>query len=151
MRLTHTLSEEGKFRLRVLVELNAFVHCSNDVCLGQELVRDVLLGSDSDSECDASSGTCGGFCHVLHVADPPPGSRCIQVVHVLGDFCFLGVPLRSDFGVGDIEFLHEGRGRHQDWATQNVTIVHVPQVHHSQSQAALETVRQHLLALHHDP
>ena len=34
---------EGKFRLWVVTQLNSFVHCSNDVCLGQELVRDVLL------------------------------------------------------------------------------------------------------------
>ena len=37
---SHTLLEEGKFRLRALAELDAFVHCSNDVCLAQEWVRD---------------------------------------------------------------------------------------------------------------
>ena len=38
---SQTLSEEGKFRLRVLTQLESFVHGSNDVCLVQELVRDV--------------------------------------------------------------------------------------------------------------
>ena len=99
---SHTLSEEGKFRL-----LDAFVHCSNDVCFAQELVRDVLSWSDSDSECDASSGDFG---HVLHVASPPLKRRCIQVVQAVNDFCFLWVPLRSDFG--DVEFLQVVR--HQD-------------------------------------
>ena len=47
---SHTLSEKGKFRLRVLAELDAFVHFSNDVCLAQEVVRDVLSRSDSGSE-----------------------------------------------------------------------------------------------------
>ena len=94
---SQTLTEEGKFRLRVLTQLNTFVHCSNDVCLGQELLRDVLSGSDSDSECNTSSGDCGDFGH-----------------------------LRSNLGVGDVEFLQAGR--HQDWVTHNVTIVHVPQV-----------------------
>ena len=68
---SQTLTEEGKFRLRVLAEVDAFVHCSNDVCVGQRLVRDVLSRSDNDSECDASSDNCGDFGHVLHVADPP--------------------------------------------------------------------------------
>ena len=47
------------------------------------------------------------FGHVLHVADPPHKRRCIQVVRVEDDFCFLGVPLRSDFGVGDVKFLQQ--------------------------------------------
>ena len=43
----------------VLAELNAFVHCSNEVCFAQELPHDVLLRSTSDSKCDACTGT---FC-----------------------------------------------------------------------------------------
>ena len=62
----------------------------------KELVRDVLSRSDSDSE-RASSGDCGDFGHVLHFADPPLKRRCIQVVHVADDLCFLEVPLRFDF------------------------------------------------------
>ena len=123
---SRTLSEDGKFRLQVLAKLNAFVHCSNDVCLAQELVRDVLMRSDSDSECDASSGNCGDSGHVLHVADPPHRRFCIQVVHVADDFCFLVVPLLPDFGVGDVEFLQERR--HQDRVTHGVAVMHVPQV-----------------------
>ena len=49
---SQTLSEEGKFRLRVLTQLESFVHGSNDVCLGQELVRDAERCSWS---CDALS------------------------------------------------------------------------------------------------
>ena len=91
MRLnSHTLSEEGKYSLRVLTKLDAFIHCSNDVCLAQELVRDVLSRSDSDSKCDASSGNCGDFGHVLHVADPPRKRRCIQVVRAVDVFCVWG-------------------------------------------------------------
>ena len=39
---SHTLSEEGQFRLRVLAELDALMHCSDDIHLAQELVRDEL-------------------------------------------------------------------------------------------------------------
>ena len=86
---SHTLSEEGKFRLRVLAELHAFVHSSSDARFAQELVRDVLSRSDSDSECDAPCGICGDFVHVLHIADPPLRRHCIHDVHVVDDFCFL--------------------------------------------------------------
>ena len=107
---SQTLSEEGKFRLQVLAELDAFMHRSNDVCFAQEVVREKLSESDSDSECDASGSSCGN--HALHVVGPPLSRRCIQVVHEADDACLLGGPLRSDFGVGDITFLQEGR--HQD-------------------------------------
>ena len=46
---SHDLSEEGNFRLRVLAELDASVHCSTDVSFAQELVREVLSRSDSES------------------------------------------------------------------------------------------------------
>ena len=68
---SQTLSGDGKFRLRVLAQLDAFVHCSNDVCFAQELVRVVLSMCDSASECHASSSNCGNFGHTLHVVDPP--------------------------------------------------------------------------------
>ena len=38
-----TLSEKGKFRLRVLAELNALMHGANDVCVAGKLVGDELL------------------------------------------------------------------------------------------------------------
>ena len=53
--------EEGKFRLRVLTQLISSVHGANDICLGPVLVRCELSWSDSDSECDASSGGCGDW------------------------------------------------------------------------------------------
>ena len=52
-------AEKRKFCLRILAQLNTLVHGANDVCLGQEVVRDALSRSDSDSEGDASSGNCG--------------------------------------------------------------------------------------------
>ena len=55
---SQTLSEEGELRLRVLAELDAFVHCSDDICLAQELVRDEVQRPNSDSECDGTGGTC---------------------------------------------------------------------------------------------
>ena len=55
-----------------------------------------------------------GVGHVLHVAGPPLRRRCIQVIHVVDDFCFLEVPLRSDSSVGDVKFRKDGTtiGRH---------------------------------------
>ena len=72
----------------LLAELDAFAHCPNDLCFAQELVRDLLSKSDSDSECDASSGKCGDFGHAVHVVDPPLAWRCIHIIHVVTDFCF---------------------------------------------------------------
>ena len=45
-----TLTQDSKFRLRVLRQLNMLVHCPNDICLGQELVRNELSKSHSDCE-----------------------------------------------------------------------------------------------------
>ena len=56
---TKTCAKKGKFCLRVLTQLDTFMHGADDVCLAQELVHDVLSRSDSDSECDGSSGDCG--------------------------------------------------------------------------------------------
>ena len=53
-----TFSKEGELCLRVLAELDAFVYCSDDIPLAQELVRDELSRSDSGSESDASGGNC---------------------------------------------------------------------------------------------
>ena len=52
-----------------------------------------------------------------------PEPRC-----VLGtaDLCFLGDPLRSDFGVVDVKVLQEGR--YQDRVTHDVAVIHVSQV-----------------------
>ena len=70
---SQTLSEEGKFSLRVLAELNTFVHRPDGVCLGQELVPDALSRSDSDCEGDASVSDRRGFGQAPHVADSPLG------------------------------------------------------------------------------
>ena len=76
-----------KFRLRVLTELDSL--SSDDVCLGQELVRKELSGSHSDSKCGASSGCCGDSDQFPHVTNSPLGRRCIQVFHVENDLRFL--------------------------------------------------------------
>ena len=85
---SQTLPEAGKFRLRVLTQLNSLVHGANDICLGRELARFELSWSNRDSERGASSGSRGDFGHVLHVANPPLKRHCIQVVHAVDDFCF---------------------------------------------------------------
>ena len=53
-----TLSKEGELCLRILAELDAFVRCTDDTCLAQELVRDELPRPNSNSECDATVGHC---------------------------------------------------------------------------------------------
>ena len=77
-----TFSKQGELRLRVLAELDALVHCADDDCLAQDLVRDELPRSNRDSECDATIGNCRGFGHAPHVADSPLGWRCIQIILV---------------------------------------------------------------------
>ena len=94
--------------------------------LAQELVRDVLSRSNSNSKCNASLDDRGNFDHVLHVADSPLRKCCIQIVHVADDFRVLGDPFRSDSGVGDVE--NQQERRHQDRVTHDVAVVHVPQV-----------------------
>ena len=56
--IPQTLLDEGELRLRVLAELDAFVHCSDDLCLAQEPVRDVLSRPNSYSEGGAAVGDC---------------------------------------------------------------------------------------------
>ena len=43
---TANLAKEGERRLRILAGLNALVHRADDICLAQELLRDVLSRSD---------------------------------------------------------------------------------------------------------
>ena len=47
-----------KLCLRILAQLNTFVHCSTNICIGSELICD-LTGPHSNSERGASSGHCG--------------------------------------------------------------------------------------------
>ena len=92
-RRANTVS--GSWQKLDLAELDAFVHCSDDICLAQELVRDELPRPNSDSECDATVGNCRGSGQAPHVADSPLGWRCIQMIHVVDDFRLVGsAPLR---------------------------------------------------------
>ena len=102
---SQTLSKEGELSLRILAKLDALVHCTGDFCPAQELVCDKLSRPKSDSERDAVVGDCIGFGQAPHVAISPLGWRCIQIVHVLDDFRFHWVPLRSDSGSGNVEVL----------------------------------------------
>ena len=52
---SQTFSEEGELCLRVLAQLDAFVHGSDDIRL---LVRDELPRPNSNSECAATVGNC---------------------------------------------------------------------------------------------
>ena len=52
---TKALATEGKICLRVLTQLDAFVHGADDVCLGQELICNTLSGSHCNSKCDVST------------------------------------------------------------------------------------------------
>ena len=52
-----TFCEERELCLRVLAELNALVHCADDICLAQKLVRDELPRPNSDSERDAAENS----------------------------------------------------------------------------------------------
>ena len=118
-----TLSE-GELCLWIMAELNALVHRADDICPAQELVRDELSRPSNDSERGAAVGDCTGFVHAPHVANSPPGWRCIQIVYVVDDFCFQRISLSSDHVVGDVEILE--KKQHQDWVTHDVAIVHVP-------------------------
>ena len=57
-----TFPKEGELCLRNLAKLDALVHCADDICLAQELVRYELPRPDSDSaERVAAVGDCRGF------------------------------------------------------------------------------------------
>ena len=60
---SQNFSKEGHLCLRVLAELDAFVHCSDDIRLAQELVSDEPR-PNSNSECDAAVGSDSGIGNV---------------------------------------------------------------------------------------
>ena len=94
------------------------MHCADDICLAQELVRDELPRPDSNSECDATGGNCGGLGQAPHVANFPLRRCCFQVVHTV--FRMTSV-FRSDSGIGNVEVLQK-----RQWVAHDVTVVHVP-------------------------
>ena len=95
MRLTPKLSHKransvcGSWQSWTLL-----VHCADDDCLAQDLVRDELPRPDRDSECDTTIGNCRGFGHAPHVA----GFSTRMALHPDHSRGF-----RSDSGVGDVE------------------------------------------------
>ena len=58
---SQTLPKEGELCLLILAKLDALVHCTDDVCPAQELVRDELPRPNSDSERDVAISDCRGF------------------------------------------------------------------------------------------
>ena len=92
---------------------------SDDVCFGQELVRDELTGSQSNSECVAPGDHCGDRVQQAHLTDFLLGRGRVQVRQIENNFCFLWS--RSKFIVGSIKCFSEGW--HQDRLTEDVTIV----------------------------
>ena len=95
--VSQTLSE-GELCLRILAELNALVHCADNIFLAEELVRDKLPRPNSDSERDAAVVTAEYLAMLRTSPILPLGWRCIQIVHVVDDFCFKRVLLCSDSG-----------------------------------------------------
>ena len=132
---SQTLSEEGELCLRILAKLDAFVHGSDDIRLAQELVRDELPRPNGNSEYDATVSDCRGFGQAPHVADSPLGWRCIQTIHVVDDFRFQWVPLCP---VALATSKSCRKRKHQDWATHDVAVVHVPLIR--QASAFLQRV-----------
>ena len=71
------------------------------------------------------SVTAEVFGHVPHVTNSPLKWRCIQIVHVVNDFCF-------QWGSAPLRLWRWRRrnpaeeGRHQDWVAHDVTVFHVP-------------------------
>ena len=109
---SQTLSEEGKFRLRVLAELNTFVHRTDGVCRGQELIHDALSGSATprviSSRVTVDILAMFWTSRILH-----SGGAATRSFTFFDDFCFQWVPLRSDSSVGDTEILQ--KRQHQGW------------------------------------
>ena len=109
---TKAFTDESNLCLRVLTQLDTFVHDSNDVCLGQELVRDEL--SRSNSDCRGPVGTPSVVLPaviletlaklVVHVTNFPLKRCYTQVVHVVNDDRFLWGSFRSNFRIGVFEF-----------------------------------------------
>ena len=79
-------------------------------------------------------------------ANSPLRRCCTEVVHVVDDFCFLRIPLRSNVGLGDVEILQVRR--YQDWVTQSVALVFQPPPFPKQCSAP--RVHRRLLVPHHD-
>ena len=94
-----TLSEQSAFRLRVLADLDAFLHRSDDVCLAQELVRDPT----ATPSVVLPSVTVKVLATLRTSPILPLGWRCIQITHAANDFRFQWIPLCSDSaGVRDV-------------------------------------------------
>ena len=86
-------AKKRKPRLRVLTELDSLVHGSDDVSLRQELVRNELTQSHSDSESGASSGYCGNSDQFPPVVNCPFRWSCVQVIHAVNDFRCLRISI----------------------------------------------------------
>ena len=114
---SQTLAKEGEFCLRILAQLNSFVHCSDDICLAQELVRDELTGPPQRQR---------AWCFEQPLLRQRPRQLSIQVGLRPDDFCFLRVSLCSNFVVCVIKFMKVGR--HQDRMAEDVTVINVPEV-----------------------
>ena len=68
---SQTLPKKDELCLRILAKLDALVHCTDDVCLAQDLVRDELPRPDSNTERDATVNDCRGFGQAPDVANFP--------------------------------------------------------------------------------
>ena len=76
---------------------------TNDICFGQELVRDEAPRSNSDPERVASGCGCRDRGKQSHFVILSLRRSCIQVFHVVDYFCSLRISFCTDWVVGVIK------------------------------------------------
>ena len=121
-----TFSKEGELCLRILAELDALVHCGDDIC---HLLRSWSVMDCRDPTATPSVMPPAVTAEVLARLRTSPiflsGGCCVQVVHIVNDLSvFIGFRSAPNSGIGNVEFLQ--KRQHQDWMAHDVTVVHVP-------------------------
>ena len=88
-------------------------------------MRSALANSWSAMNCRGPTATPSVLLPAVAV-ETEANSRTSSIFHVVDYFCFLRVSSSSNFLVGVVKFVQVGR--HEDWVTEDVTIIHVPEV-----------------------
>ena len=105
---TQTFPEEGELGLRVLAQLDPFVHGANDIRFVSQLVCDGLQGANNHTEGSVSISGRGDFRLFADFIKSPFWGRRVQVVSVVDDFCLQWVTFRAHFDVGLVELFQVG-------------------------------------------